>query len=123
MTLEEFTQEMDRFWEQANREALELKDSYRALDRLHSLYEGFDDDERALADQVLSKWALSDHEGKRFDAMALICDFRISQALPALEQLVDRLEKSREPGAPFERDKAKRIISELSGDAAGPTRP
>jgi hypothetical protein len=114
VTFEEFKTEMDQFWEETNQEALELKDSYRALDRLHSLYTALDDHERGLADQVLCEWALSDHEGKRFDAMALISDFDIKRAIPALERLARRLEKSREPGAPFERDKAKRIIAQLS---------
>lgn len=120
MTVEEFRRELDAFWQRVDREALELKDSYRALDRLHALYRGLDADERALADEALSGWVLSDDEGKRFDAMALIREFRIERAVPALQRLVRRLEESSEPGAPFEHDKAAGLIAELSDD---PPRP
>jgi hypothetical protein len=120
MTIEEFRRELDAFWGRVDREALELKDSYRALDRLHALYRGLGADERALADEVLSGWVLSDEEAKRFDAMALIREFRIGSAVSALERLVRRLEDSSEPGAPFERDKVAGLIAELSGDAPKP---
>lgn len=81
MTLAEFRREMDQYWGSVDNEALEMKDSYLALDRLHSLYRRLDDAERALADQVLSEWVLSDTEAKRFDAMAVIGEFRVRRAV------------------------------------------
>ncbi len=92
---------------------MEFKDSYLALDRLHSLYRKLDDDERAMAEIVLSEWALSEDEGLRFDALAMIKDFRIAAALPMLRKLADRLFLSKEPGAPYELKKVNRIISAL----------
>lgn len=111
---EEIRLEMNRYWHQVDREALEFKDPQIALDRLHTLYRRLDAHERAVANEVLTEWVLSDHEPKRFDAMALISDFRIAESLPSLHELISRLEQSSDPGAPFERNKAERIIVELS---------
>lgn len=116
MKLEEFRQAMDDFRARVDREAIELKDSYLALQRLSDLYESFDQSERALADEVLSEWVLSEEEATRFDAMALIRKFDVTRAAPALHQLDQRLDGAAEPGAPFEREKVRGLIRELSGD-------
>lgn len=117
MTIAKLRLEMDRYWDDVYREGLDLKDSYRPLVRLNDLYETFDDGERAMANQVLSEWLVSAREDKRFAAMSLVSDFRITCALPALEELVTRLEESKDPGARYERDKANRIIGELHGNS------
>jgi hypothetical protein len=114
MTLDETREKMDLFWESADREALELKDSYLALDRLHTLYHGLDSSERELADQVVAEWLLSGEEAKRFDAVALIRDFKIASAVPALQRLADELDRSDDPGARFEREKVDGLLAELT---------
>jgi hypothetical protein len=114
--LKEFRQEMERFRERVDREALELKDSYLAVDRLSALYEEFNDSERALADEVLCEWVLSENEAIRFDAMALIRQFGVFAAVPALRRRGGRLEGASEPGAPFEREKVEALIDELTSD-------
>lgn len=119
MTPAEFRREMDQYWASVDREALEMKDSYLALDRLHSLYRRLDEADRALADEVLCEWVLSDTEAKRFDAMAMIRAFRVEHAVPALEQLSRRLENSDEPGAPFEQEKIGGLLSELTANGIG----
>lgn len=106
---------MDEFWESANREAREFKDSYLALDRLIALYRSFGQVERKLADDVLAQWVLSGSEAKRFDALALIRNFGIASAVPALHTLAVKLEHSDDPGAPFEREKVMALLSELNG--------
>ncbi len=118
MTLDEFREKMERFWESANREALELKDSYLALERLHSLYRRFDSSERQLADQVVAEWVRSNEEAKRFDAVALIREFKIGRAVPALRELADDLGQSDDPGAPFEREKVERLLAEMASNGA-----
>jgi hypothetical protein len=45
----------------------------------------------------------------------LIDEFKIRQAIPALNELAQRLGKSKTPGAPYELEKAKRIVAALSG--------
>jgi hypothetical protein len=114
---------MNEYWERVDREASEYKDSYLALDRVHAMYGRFDPEKRDMADQVLSEWVLSDQEGKRFDAIALIREFEITSAIPALRELAARLESSEEPGAPFEREKVEGLVEELSGDATRPPNP
>ena len=114
MNLDEFRREMAAYRQAADEEAMSLKDSYLALDLLHSLYRKFDDEERVMANQVLAEWALSDDEKVRFDALALIDDFQIKTAIPALHELVARLALVYAPGAPYEQQKANRIIRDLS---------
>jgi len=117
MNLDEFRLQMAAYRQAADEEAMSLKDSYLALDRLHSLYRKFDDEERVMANQVLAEWALSDDEKVRFDALALIDDFKIKTAIPALHELVARLASIHTPGAPYEQQKVNRIIRDLSGSS------
>lgn len=114
MNLDEFRIEMESFRQAVDNEAMALKDSYLALDRLHGLYRKFDFEERAKADQVLAEWLLSEDEGLRFDALALTDDFKIVQTMSALRQLASRLASSTKPGAPFELQKVNRIIEDLA---------
>jgi len=95
-------------------EATSLKDPYVALDRLHALYEKFTDDERRLADQILAEWVLSEDEKMRFDAIALIDDFKVVNTIPALRRLAERLMSSGVPGAPYEIKKVERVIANLT---------
>lgn len=113
MKAEDFRAKMDEFWERVADEGRGLKDSYLPLKRLDDLYRGFDDSERALADQVLRSWVLSDREDLRFAAMSVIDDFRVRKAVSALQELVQRLDHSTHPGAPYERKKAVDLIAKL----------
>jgi cysteinyl-tRNA synthetase len=113
VNLDEFRVEMTQYRLAVDAEATSLKDPYVALDRLHSLYRKFDDQERDLADQVLAEWALSQDEKTRFEALALIDDFRITAAVPALHELAARLQSDHAPGAPFELEKVNRLLSDL----------
>jgi hypothetical protein len=112
MALEEFRNEMNSYRRAVEDEAFKSKDSYLALERLHRLYKKFDASEREMADQVLAEWVLSGDENTRFDAMALIGDFKIERTIPALKELAGRLTSSRAPGAPYE--KIERLLSELN---------
>src|SRR5437879_5737882 len=96
-----FREEMETYRRAANEEANALKDTHLALERLRTLYQKFDAEERTMAEQVLAEWALSEDENVRFDALALIDDFRISAATPVLRLLLERLSSSSAPGAPY----------------------
>ena len=113
--LDEFPLEMESYRRAGDEEARSLKDSWLALDRLHALYGKFNGEERVMADQVLAEWALSGDESVRFDALALIDDFKIAAAIPMLRKLSERLASSTAPGAPYEAKKVKRIMSSLQG--------
>lgn len=118
MNLDEFRQQMTSYRRSVDEEAKALKDSYLALDRLHALYRKFDSVERVMADQVLAEWVLLDDEAVRFDALALIDDFKIANATRALKQLASRLALSSAPGAPYELQKVDRIIADLGGGSS-----
>jgi hypothetical protein len=114
MTYEEFKSEMDLYRQNADRDASSRKDSQLVLDRLYSLYGRFEITEREMANRVLADWALSTDEGLRFDALALIDEFEVWQAVPALRELAVRLEGSEAPSAPYELEKVQRILGNLT---------
>jgi len=74
-----------------------------------------------MADQVLTEWVLSKDEGVRFDALALIDDFKILKAIPALQKLATRLVSSSAPSAPYELQKVDRVIGDLTALSSGTT--
>ena len=107
MTLDEFRLEMASYRRSADDDAMSLRDSQIALEKLSGLYKKFDAAERRMADQVLSEWVLSEDEGLRFDALALIDEFKIDTAISALHELAARLVSSAEPSAPYELKKVR----------------
>lgn len=118
MSFEEFRRRMNAFWDSANREADEFKDSMLALDRLVARYRSLTPSERQLADRVIAEWLHSPDEAKRFDAVALVREFEISSAIPALRDLSSGLQTSSDPGAPFEREKVEALLAELDANGA-----
>jgi hypothetical protein len=114
MKLDDFREEMMLYRQTADSEARSLKDPYVVLDRLHQLYVKFDGHEREMANNILSEWVLSEDAGLRFDAQALIDDFHIATAIPALQSLATRLSKDTAPGAPYELKKVNRIVERLN---------
>lgn len=89
------------------------KGPYLALGQLHALHRRFDDDEHPMADQIIAEWALSDDENVRFDALALIEDFKIVGAEPALRGLAGRLGSSGKRGAPYELREVNRVLETI----------
>lgn len=108
-------------WE-ALRERLDIdarasKMSQAVVIGLSRRYRALDESERSEVDGVLAEWVLSEDEGERFDAMAVITDHKIKNAVPALRELGERLEASDAPGAPFEWAKVNRILGKLREEA------
>jgi hypothetical protein len=114
MTLDELRAGIALYRRAAEDDAKLLKDSNATLEKLRVLYRGFDDASRRKVDQVLSEWALSEDEGLRFDALALIDELKIDTAVPALHALAARLTSSVQPSAPFELKKVRRIVLSLN---------
>jgi hypothetical protein len=109
-----FRMQMENFRNAAVSEGNYLRYPYIVLERLHQLYESFDNEQRAAADRVFAEWLLSDDESKRFDAIALIRAFDVKSAVPQLEELRDVLAPRTDPGAPFEREKVTDLIGTLT---------
>ena len=114
MTLDEFRHEMEAYRKSVNEEASEFKYPYLAVERLLALYQKFDAEERRMADQVLAEWVVSEDTGMRYHAKALVHEFEIVTAIPALQQLAERLASSRAVGAPGELEVVNRIIGDLA---------
>lgn len=89
------------------------KQSQDALLALFTRYRALSDEERPVVDLLLAEQVESLDENVRFDALAIIREFRIVSALPALRSLADRLEAQDSPGAPFEWAKVNRLIGLL----------
>jgi hypothetical protein len=104
---------MDSYRRRADEQAKSLKDPYVTPEKLSDVYQKLGDSERQMADQVLAEWTLSKDEGLRFDALALIDDFKITPTLPALHELAERLPSCQRPSAAYDLKKVRRIIAEL----------
>jgi hypothetical protein len=119
MKINEFRAELERFRARVDREANAMKDSYFALGQLDALYRSLGDDERVMADDVIAEWVMSPDECVRFDALALIREFRIVRAKQGLERLQARLAGSAAPGATFEFEKVTSILDQLNRASNG----
>ena len=113
MTLDNFRNEMRGKREHIDQEARLEKDSQSALDLLYEMYRAFSEQERVLAHQVLNEWLMSEDENLRFDALAIIDEFKIADTEPALNALTDRLVASNMPSSPYELAKVRRILHAL----------
>jgi hypothetical protein len=113
MNIEQMRATLTRFHDAVDVEADRQRDSYLAIERLMDLYRELGPEERSLANLVLEEWAASDDEKKRFDARALIDAFGITDAIPALERLLEKLDTQDSPGAPFEAQIVRRLIDRV----------
>jgi hypothetical protein len=94
--------------------AVARKQSHEAVLVLIERYRVLSEEERVVVDQLLCDQLASEDETVRFDAVALIHEFRITAALPALRSLADWLEAQHSPGAPYEWAKVNRLIGLLA---------
>ena len=100
--------------EQLDRRARAAKSSQAAVVELSGEYARLDVADRVEVDVVLRSWLLSDDEGERFDAVAVVDDNVVCSAIPALRELMDRLESSDSPGAVYEWAKVNRVLGRLT---------
>ena len=100
-------------WERLDAEAQAAKFSHEALLRLTDFYRRLDDEDRRVVDETLASWVLEGDERRRFDALALIDEFGIRCALPALEADLARLADAVGASVPTDRAKLERIIADL----------
>jgi hypothetical protein len=104
----------EALWERLDEEAEAAKFSHEALLRLTDFYRRLDDkDDRRVIDETLASWVLEGDERHRFDALAVIHEFHVRSALPALEAELARLDDAVGPSAPTDRAKLERIIADL----------
>lgn len=93
--------------------ANEYKSPQDALRWMIARYRTLTDEERPVVDRVLAEQLGSEDESIRYLAGALVENFRIVSALPALRVLADWLETQQWPGAPYEWAKVNQVIGVL----------
>lgn len=113
--------ETRRWWrglrDQVDLDARASKESTEAIIEISDQYRRLGPTQRDVIDQVVGEWLLSEDEGLRFDALALIAEHRIRSAVPALRQLAELLARDTGPGAPYELAKVHRTIRGLAESA------
>lgn len=80
---------------------------------LRRLYASLGGDDRLVINAVLADSLASPDETLRYDALALIDEFKIREAVPRLHELNSRLSVDGSPGAPFEAAKVQRILDRM----------
>lgn len=113
--MERFRELMEERWHDFEREASALREGTLATVLGKAWYRTLDLTERSLADQVLGDWVLHGTSGQQFDALALIREFRIRSAEPALHQLAAKLDRTPGPAAKDLGEKIQRVIDALKG--------
>ena len=107
-----------RRWEEFRdgvaRRAVASKSSQSVVVELSREYQRLGSDDRAEVDVLLSSWLLSADEAVRFDAVAVVDGNEVCSAIPALRELMGRLEASDEPGAVYEWAKVNRVLGRLA---------
>lgn len=120
MTLERVRQQLESLRSSAEYEGHLQKEAEPPLHRMRAAYAVMAADERPSADAVIVEWLASDDENLRFDAIALIDEFRIVAAGAGLRRLRTRLLSSVSPGAPFEVEKVDRVLRGLTAGSGDP---
>ena len=86
---------------------------------LFARYRTLSGQEREIVDQLLAEQVESPVANVSFDALAVIREFRVVSALPALRSLADRLEREASVAAPFEWSKVNQVVGLLVELQAG----
>jgi len=89
MTLDEFRLRLESFRFDVDEQ--NPKNPMARVMALIELYRSFDSQERLFANEVLAEWVLSECEIDRYDALALIREFKIGSVNTALNELRQRL--------------------------------
>jgi hypothetical protein len=96
---ENLLEQIDNYRASLTTQGDEMRDPYWALRRLEDVYRNSEGSEREALNEAICRWLDSDEQGKWYDAVWLIDEFKITEAVPALERLLRRLEKRSGPAA------------------------
>ena len=118
--MSEFRQEMNDYWARIDNEAIEKKESHGAVMELMKLYRRFDDGEQRMARDVIVEWLRSPEPRKQFDALALVDEFLIVDALSTLRELQSGAEERTDHEAPYDWTRLNRIVGRLSEAGENP---
>jgi hypothetical protein len=100
-------------WAEVNHRHQEAKDSQGAIGELFARYAVLDPVDRAAANEALFEALHENDETKRYDALAIINEFQVREAIPHLRALAASLQLDDSAGAPFELAKVTRFVEKL----------
>jgi hypothetical protein len=98
------------------------KDPSNAMLMLRRVFERALPAERAVLNDVIREWLLSENEADRFDGVFLTGEFRIVQNLDLIKKLRAEAERRNDPPAPYENAKYDRVEARLQ-EATWPNFP
>lgn len=99
--------------EEISARAIREKNSQSAIRVMANRYQSLVPSDQQIIKGLFIDQLSSGDETVRFDALALIREFRITEAAPALRRLAERLEGENTPGAPYEWELVNRIRGSL----------
>ena len=100
-------------WIDVDRRYRQSKDAPGAIIELFERYAELDPAGRAEANEAIFEALREGDEGKRWDALAMINEFTLKEAIPDLRALSARLQVDDSPRAPFEVAKIDRLLKKL----------
>ncbi len=112
-------QELEALRAIAEEHARRSKDSMIVTERLTSFYRTLRPEARHAANKKIVEWLGSDDQARRYDAMALIGEFHIVEALDALRHYADECERAGDIQSIRQWEKANRLIADLAGGGRG----
>jgi hypothetical protein len=107
---------MERRWAEAQAHGEELKDPYLPIQRLSRFINGLNASEQDAAFAVLIGWLDDDDGGKRYDALWLVLEYGVTDAIPKLRTMQRTLAGSEDRA---ERDRAEtlaKLIGQLEAN-------
>jgi len=105
--------EVEQIWQRFHDDADWLRLSNSATLQFSSWFGDLDAPTRQAVLPVLSSWILSTNHPQQTDALAVVGDFRLSEVIPALEELSSRLRGTTSPVDRFLRVKVLRLLADL----------
>jgi len=100
-------------WAEIDRRHQGDRDSQGAIVELFERYAELQPEQRENVNKILFEALREGTEVQRYDALAIINEFQVGEALPHLSQLAARLQFDDSASAPFELAKVQRIMSKL----------
>jgi len=120
MNNKELAYQLCDLWEKLDKKAMERKASHEALLELRKAFSGWDQKTQRAARPVIAEWLRSENPRKRFDALALVEEFSICEAISPLRELIRKLDQESTAESKFNLKRATEVLRKLAGDRVSP---
>ncbi len=91
MTPEEARETLEQIWTEGTNRGRAMKDPYVSIDAVQDFVARSSGDDRPVYEEVIVSWLSSGDDRKLYDALALISELEIGEALPEMKKLRRRL--------------------------------